>query len=68
MEDDNTQSLETESDRNVAYSCNGNLSTNKNKLTKTCELNNNRETTEKGCIHETIQNDKYVTRKKGKIS
>lgn len=36
--DDNTQSPETESESNVANSCNGNLSTNQNKITKTCEL------------------------------
>ena len=47
MEDDNTQSLQTESDRNVANSCNGNLSTNQNKITETCELSNNRKRQQK---------------------
>lgn len=47
MEDDNTQSLETESESNVANFCNGNLSTNQNKTPKTCELNDNRERQQK---------------------
>ena len=47
MEDDNTQSLQTESDRNVANSCNGNLSTSQNKITETCELSNSRKRQQK---------------------
>ena len=41
-ENNSTQSLEMESDRDMGNSCNANLSTYQNKITQTCELNNNR--------------------------